>query len=76
MNSLEEEKKAIRISGEQIKILTRISNSIGRTADEVLSEEYENISPEFARGYLEAFARHGNDEDVLLVYFFEKIVAN
>ncbi|MBO4335557.1 MAG: hypothetical protein J5846_06975 [Desulfovibrio sp.] len=59
----------IRLSGEQKKLLLNLSVALGKTADEMLAEQYDEVSPDFARGYLSGFSQSASDEKVLLAYF-------
>lgn len=59
----------VRLSGEQKKLLLNLSVALGRTADEMLAEQYDEVSPDHARGYLSCFSQSASDEKVLLAYF-------
>ena len=63
-----------RLSSENRQLLASIAASIGRTADERLGNQYDRVSPDYARGYLEGIVRQASDENVLMVYFLAKLV--
>ena len=55
-------------------ILNKISVSIAATSDVLLYSEYENITSDFARGYIKSFSKYAEDKKVLLIYFIIKTV--
>ena len=69
-----EERQIARLSSENRKLIASIAASIGRTADEIWGNEYDRISPDYARGYLDGFVKQAGDEIVLMVYFLTRLV--
>ena len=63
-----------RLSGDQRKLLLNVSVAMGRTADEVLVEEYEETTPDHARGFLECFCQTAPEDKVLLTYFIVRML--
>ena len=63
-----------RLSGEQKKLLLDLSVALGKTADERLSEEYDETTPDHARGYLSCFSQSAPDDKVLLGYFVLRMI--
>ena len=57
------------LTDQEQELLLQISCAISATSDVMLTEEYENTSPEYARGYLRAFAKYSEDDRVIFVYF-------
>ena len=62
------------LTDQELNLLLQISYSISATSDAMLSEEYDNTTPEYARGYIKAFSRYSEDDRVLFVYFLMKHV--
>ena len=68
-----DERQQKRLSTEGRQLLARIAASIGKTADVLWGEEYDRISPEYARGYLDGMTKQARDDEMLLMYFVSKM---
>ncbi len=63
-----------RLSSNNRQLLATIEASIGKTPDVRQAGEYDLMSPDYARGYLDGLVRQASDENVLMVYFLTKLV--
>ena len=57
------------LTDQERDLLLKISTSIMATSDVMLFDEYDNTTPEYARGYIKAFSKYSEDDRVLFIYF-------
>ena len=55
-------------SGKRDRLLLDISLAVGVSSDEYLLRQLKDVSPEYARGYVEAFLRNASEADMLFAY--------
>ena len=64
----------VRLSSDQMKLLSDLEVALKCTSDQVLAEEYTETTPEHARGYLECFMSSAADDKILVAYFVLRMV--
>ena len=64
----------VRLSGEQLKLLSDLEVAFKCTSDQVLAEEYTATTPEHARGYMECLISSAPNDKILLAYFIMRMV--
>lgn len=62
-----------RLSSEGRQLMTRISATLGRTADVILAEAYDSVSPDYARGYMAGVIKQATDDEILKMYFLSRL---
>lgn len=62
------------LSEQRDKFLLDLSLNIGASSDEYMLRQLKEISPEYARGYVEAFLGNASEEDILFVYQIMRLV--
>lgn len=50
------------------RLLLEIALAMGASSDEYMSRQLKEVSPEYGRGYIEAFLCSAGEEDVLFIY--------
>ena len=56
------------------KIIFQLTESLNFTSDEYLIKLMEEVSVDYAKGYLDAFIANARDDEILLFYQFVKII--
>lgn len=59
---------------EREKIIFHLAESLNFSSDEYLIKVMENVSVNYARGYLDAFLANARDGDILLLYQFVRTI--
>ena len=55
-------------SGKRDRLLLDISLAAGVSSDEYMLRQLKDVSPEYARGYVEAFLCNAREADMLFAY--------
>ncbi|MCI7568674.1 hypothetical protein [Desulfovibrio sp.] len=56
------------LSDQRDKLLFDISLGMGASSDEYVLRQLKEVSPEYARGYVEAFLCNADEADMLFIY--------
>ena len=56
------------------KIIFQLAESLNFSSDEYLIKVMENVSVDYARGYLDSFLANARDGDIQLLYQFVKTI--
>lgn len=59
---------------EREKIIFQVAESLNFSSDEYLIKVMEDVSVDYARGYLDAFLANAGEGDILLFYQFVRTI--
>ena len=62
------------ISDQRDRLLLELSLSMGASSDEYMLRQLKGVSPDYARGYVEAFLCNAEEADILFVYQIIRLV--